>query len=276
MTQALTIPANDNASGFGTFDATASGGTAVRASAPGFARATLDEVFVTVETPTILYNNNVNRTYTVGRRLGTPLNTVYVWLQTPAPAGGVDITLATAAPAIALVAPVNETIGSGSVVLPVSGGQQRADFRIIGADLGDTIVTANAPGYLTFQTDIAVQPAGLSIQGLLGSYSAGSTDTTVSLRSYYLNDAGAIQSIQPVMADTSVEFSSSQPGFGTISTPVLIASNTDTSANAVFVAVSEGITLVSATAIGETEPGRFQAVVNMPPSPRPYIFRILP
>jgi hypothetical protein len=196
----------------------------------------------------MLFNDNADKTYTLGEGLGSPNNAEFVRLQAPAPPGGLTLTLTVAAPNVALLAQNNETNGTRSLTLPISEGGTLARFRIIGVAEGDTIVTANAPGYLSTTAPIAIQPAGLAISGLNRTYTAGTTDSSVSVLSYYLNELGVIQSPQPVMRDTTVTLTSSDPNVGTVTASITISANTNSSGNtAVFEALTIGTTTVTAS-----------------------------
>jgi hypothetical protein len=104
----------------------------------------------------------------------------------------------------------------------------------------------------------------------------------------YLDDSGSTVSEQPVVADTSIQLTSSEPAVSTISPSVTVAANASRSDNATLIGGTPGTTLITASAVGfdpsdedrvqviiVPAPGEFQAVIPSEPTHSPLFLRIL-
>jgi hypothetical protein len=203
--------------------------------------------------------------YAVGAGLGTTSFSGYVSIDAPAPVGGLAVTLSVSANAIARVAQNDSTSGAAATVVTIPAGSTFAYFRVIGVAVGGTAVIASASGHADVSASIDVRPSGLDVSNLATSLSVGQSDTNVSVLVGYLNGLGAFQAQQPVMSDTTVTLTSSNPSVGTIGSSVVIPADASSSATTTFQAVAPGLTTVTASATGFADSDRDTQAVTVNP-----------
>ena len=82
-------------------------------------------------------------------------------LQAPAPAGGVDVTIASADPSKVLLASDATTAGTPSIIVNVPEGQQGFGYYVHGlANTGTVQISASAPGFGNGSTTASLAPSG--------------------------------------------------------------------------------------------------------------------
>ncbi|MCC7339660.1 MAG: hypothetical protein IT170_01125, partial [Bryobacterales bacterium] len=128
---------------------------------PGFVNSTgYTGLTVTVTAPTISIANN-------RRRIGSQLQRqMSISLQTPAPSGGLTVTLTSGNPNL-LLSTSNSTIGSNSIAVSIPQGSQfGGPFYIQGlASSGQATVVATAPGYQTRNEVFELVPSAIEFAG---------------------------------------------------------------------------------------------------------------
>ena len=207
------------------FDSLGTGTTQISATATGQTGLVAGPaITVTVDTPTITL---FSLPTIVGG--GLQVNGFRVRLGAPAPAGGIDVTLAVSNAAIALIGPFNTTAaGSGNLVLSIPAGSTDAIYSIQGvpgAGLGGdqtVTLTASAPGFVDEIGTITVRQPALDILGLNLTTTAAAADDPFAIRIGIANDTGtAMQSEQvwrPDLGDLTVGVFSSNDTVGQVVT----------------------------------------------------------
>ncbi len=181
----------------------------------------------TLQTAAILIPGSVS--VTPGATVNFP-----VTLGTPAPAGGVSLTLSSSNPSIANLSPSSFSVSQGSTTA------SRVVTTLTGYSAGSVTVTASAPGYATASSQVQVT-------------SGGSTPTTMSFwpGSLTVND-GATQNLTlnlsvPAAATLTVNLSSSDPTVVTV--PATVSFGTGSASVSVPVTgVGAGLVTITASA----------------------------
>lgn len=151
-----------------------------------------------------------------------------VTLSTPAPAGGVTVSLTSSGSSVSVTPSV---FVPGGAVMPASQPQ------VTGVSFGNANITATAPGYTSAVQNVVVgsgltfAPSSLNISGA----------TTNNLQLTLSNPAPA--------GGLTVNLTSSNPAVATVPSSVTIAENT-TTANVVVTGVAAGSTTITASAAG--------------------------
>jgi trimeric autotransporter adhesin len=127
-----TIPANSN---FTTVMVTGAGAGSTTIHAVGGPSITPASLSVNVVAPANIILSNVN--LSPNQTLAFPLA-----LSTPAPAGGVTVTLSSSNPSLVNMSP-------GSVFIPAGSTTPASQPQVSGVNIGSATITASAPGYAT-------------------------------------------------------------------------------------------------------------------------------
>lgn len=273
--QTLIVPLASNqqltptsvANGGVAFDALAGGNTIVAANAPGFdATFAGSTVAVSVAAPgmTIVDTNGFQG------RVGSGLQTPYRVDLEGGDHGGVTVTVTSSDPGLLLLAPNENTAGSGSVTLNFVDGDASETFYVQGvsAQTGAVTLTATEGGGV-FATDTfttTVEAPILRIDNLTTTTTATANDDAFWIRTGLRNGdvAFGFQGASAAAAPLTITVASSNPAVGQIVTlaqsagslTIDLAANqqlTPTSVNGggvAFDALSGGTTVVSATAVG--------------------------
>jgi hypothetical protein len=230
---------------------------------PGFTvPAQYATMAATVITPGISLTDQV----AVGRNLqvGGTLS-----LGQPAPEGGVQVTLTSSNPNQLLLSTKVTDMGSNSITIYIPAGGANATYYVQAlSDSGMVTYTANAPGYTSRTATVALTPSGVVIgleppdeaevlrkeapqepHGLLLNLS---THRPLHLNVYLVQldprtHRGAditVQALRPGLS-VAIEVASSNPGIGTIGSPITIRGG-ESSAATPFAPLREGSTVISA------------------------------
>lgn len=233
-----------------------SGTTTVRANAPGLPEATAT---ISVVPPTITLSGT-----TVGDDLQVPRS---AYLNAPAPAGNLDITITSSDPARLLVSTSSTVMGTGSVVVTAGAGSTSVPTFYVQAldDSGSASVTLTAPGWNTTVTSFTFAPSGFRIWSPSQiSAAAGGTDRTVSLRSTRLDPATlAPTTWQHVRGglSVSVPISSSDPAVGVMTIDPVVFLGGDLANSSAFDPIAVGTATVSiGTPAGFDTPSTSQSI----------------
>jgi hypothetical protein len=191
--------------------------TTISASIPGFAELTYYNRAVTVTAPSItLYER------TVGSGL-QPQSQAYGFLSAPNH-GGVNVTIQSSAPGVAALAPDNNTVGTGSVIVSVPDGQQYFYYTVQGVEdtTGTATLTATASGFTDGTAPVNVVQPAVSVFGLPTSTAAGA-DSTQFYAAVGWPTAGdqylaEYQDVRPGSGPLTVTFTSSAPAIGELLT----------------------------------------------------------
>jgi len=204
------------------------GTTVIRASAPGITATTAS---VTVASPGSI---TLAGGMTVGVGQSAP---IAVTLTTPAPAGGVTVTLTSLNPAIAAV--------TGTVVVPAGATTPATQPQVTGINIGSASITATAPGYSTASQTVQV------------NVSPAFTPNTLTVTA---NTAQNLTLTLPAPAPTggvTVNLSSSNIAFVTVPGSVTFASGA-TSVSVPVTGVAPGSAIITASG-----PNVVQATANV-------------
>ncbi|WP_036252874.1 IPT/TIG domain-containing protein, partial [Methylobacter sp. BBA5.1] len=160
----ITVPEGQTSANF-TLTGVAAGMTEINATAADYQSAS---TAVTVESVSINIGNPSVNSITI--LMGTT-HSYAITLSKPAPAGGVEISLASENPAIATVSPASITIAEGQT----SGGINLAN--VTGVEIGTTTFTASSPGLnaasvpvTTIKADLAFSKAAVTVGKGLRTY----------------------------------------------------------------------------------------------------------
>jgi len=179
-----------------------------------------------------------------------------VALSSPAPNGGVTVTLTSSDPSKLLLATAPDAAGSGSATLTVAGGTSRTPNFYVQALAGSGSVTysATAPGLGSSTATVMLTPSGIIVSGpadpaarsFFTGTRSGASPITVSTVEV---DPSGTFNIQPVRGGASVTITvtSSNPSAGTIaSSPVTIGGGASSAATS-FQPIGMGSTAISAS-----------------------------
>jgi len=151
-------------------------------------------------------------------------------LAQPAPTGGVTVTLASSAPAVATIAPAT---------VNVAAGQSTGAFTYTGASAGTANLTASAPNYLTGTAQVTATAAQVSL-GMIPPVAPGQM----------MSLALSLPSPAPP-GGTTVTFTSSAPTVATVTSSVLVPAGSQTpAANPQVTGVAIGTSTITAFAPG--------------------------
>ncbi len=188
-------------------------------------------------------NINVPSSITVGKDLQTISS---LSLGSPAPAGGVSVTLTTDS-SRALLSNSPTTLGSGSVALNIPQGQSSATFYLQAlVNSGTSQINASAPGYTNASGSITFRPSGFVIS-LGGCVNCGGTTinthtlastTSIGIFSAYLDPVtlnyASQQNLRAGISPVSVNITSDNPSVGTIITSPVIFNGNDVQKSTAF------------------------------------------
>ena len=190
------------------------------------------------------------RDITVGKDLQTRLN---VSLPAPTPAGLV-VTFSVSDPARAVLATAADASGTAQTTVSVfTNSSFVPDVYVQGlADSGSVQVSISARGFANAMVNVRLAPSGFTLSGgdirttLFGS----NTDVRVTpvVLDPSTNAPVTTQAIRGGLENVSVEFSSSAPGVGVITTSPLTFARGEDSRYAQFRPVGIGTTILSVTA----------------------------
>jgi hypothetical protein len=243
-----------------------SGGTATLSlgTPPGFfTPSTFREITASVGNPPLTIADLV-----VGKDLQ---GTSVVNLGAPADAGGAAITVSTLDPNVRLsTSPASS--GSSSIVLNAAAGatQSPAFYVHALADTGAAQISATASGYSPAIGNVAFRPSGIVFVSTDFITGALSPDTTLTLRSVWLDPValtwnadpicGSCQAVRGGIATLPVSIISSDPSVGTVTGAVF--SGGDATAAAVFDPQVNGTTTLGIVAPdGFSASGNFSSIV---------------
>ncbi|MFQ5801938.1 MAG: hypothetical protein ACE5JQ_03460 [Candidatus Methylomirabilales bacterium] len=244
VTPSVVIPAGAT-SASATVTGVGPGTTDITASAPGFTSATAT---VNVTGPPPLFFLTLSPSPLFVPQGATA--TLTVMLSSPAPAGGVTVSLVSANPGVATVTP--------SVVIPI--GTTSATVAVNGVAAGTTNLTASDPifGSATATVNVTGPPSATLL--LFPSPLAVPEGTTGNM---------TVGIPFPALADVTVFLESANPGVATVTPSVVIPIGT-TSATVAVNGVAAGTTTITAFAPGFADA---TATVNVTaPLPTPSIF----
>ncbi len=179
-------------------------------------------------------------------------------LSSPAPSGGLQVTLSVAQSSIGLLQlAVNPTdAGSNTIVLTVPSGANTAIYYVYGlASSGTATYSASAPGYGSGTDTVILAPSGIVITGPSRvSLSGGAQALTVYTGLLSTDGSNTPQNPQNLagQAPLTVTIGNSNPAAGTLPSSVTIAPGTGSSQIA-FVPASQP----SSTTISVTQPSGY-------------------
>jgi trimeric autotransporter adhesin len=201
----------------------AAGSATIAASTPGFGNASAS---VTVAAPAIILPANV--TLQPGQQVNFP-----VTLSSPAPAGGVFITLTSSDTSKVTVSPMN--------VFIAEGGTGSTQPNVTGGNLGSATITATASGFAPASTLVTVS-SGAALSLSPGNLTIAGTATQ--------NLTLTLPAPAPPGGQT-VNLSSSNPGVATVPASVTV-NQSATTASVPVTGVAPGSTTITASAAGFT------------------------
>jgi hypothetical protein len=200
----------------------------------------------------------------IGRNLQALLS---ISIPTPAPAGGVNVTLTSGDPTKVLLGqPVsagNCGTGCPSIILTIGVGQTTVGIYAKALASGGTVqVKASASGFTDGSGTITLTPSGFALIGPNGvgvpsfSVSQGINTTSLTVAAYRL-DATLLTLAEPQLLaqDVTVSLTSSSPLVGGVSPASVSLATGDSSATTVFSASTQGATTL--TAVTPTTPAGF-------------------
>jgi hypothetical protein len=238
----LTI-AGGSSSGTTTFQAAGLGTSTVTASAAGFTSAT---VHATVTSARLSIFNGA----TVGKSLESQNSLL---LTSPAPSGGLRVTLSVAQNSVSLIQlAANPTdAGSGSIVVNVPAGASSASYYVYGlASSGAATYSASASGYVSTGTDtVTLAPSAIVIVGPSSVSLAGGPQPLTFYTAFLSTDgANTPQNPQSLAgpASLTVAVVNSTPAAGTVPSSVVISPGTNSS-QIMFTPLSRTSTTISVT-----------------------------
>jgi hypothetical protein len=257
----VSIPAGAT-SGETQFDPIGQGLSTLRAVAPaGFSTpAANSSLTADVRTPAL----NITGGLLIGKNLQEVGS---ILLGQPAPPSGVVVQLTSNSGLLRLSNSPN-TAGTASINVTIPGGQSSATYIIQSlGDTGTATYTATAPGYQTSTATINLSRSGIVISGLFGfgfpliaPLNGGPQPVTVSTA--LLDSGNAFIATQPLAGGqtVSVSITNSNPGIGTVSSPVTITGGSDGNTGT-FTPLAVGETVLGAvTPAGYTTPSNNRTV----------------
>jgi len=251
-----------SSNGITAFHPVANGTSQITAGVPsGFATpANARTLTATVSTPNIAITDGV----TVGQNLELAGQ---ITLGQPAPPGGLVVTLTSADATKLLLSSSATTAGSGTIQVTVPEGTSNGQYFLQALGNSGTVnYTASAPGYNPKTATITLTPSGLVLSSPTGrnfSTTVATGPTPFFLSTAPLDAANNPIGTQPLRGgfSLSVTLTNSNPGAGTIPSPVTISGGTDT-VTPNFTPVAPGN-----TAINVQQPANFglstQTTVNV-------------
>ena len=244
-----------------------SGGTATLSigTAPGFSTpSTFREITATVGNPPLAIAD-----MTVGKDLQVAAT---VTLGAPAQAGGASVTISTVDPNVRLSTSPSSAGTSSVTVSAAAGASQTATFYVQAlTDSGAAQLSATADGYSPATGIVSFRPSGfvfVSIDFITGALSA---NTTLTLRSVWLDAVSLTWNADPACAScqavrggitpVAVTVESADPAVGTL-TGAAIFSGGDATATTAFDPQTNGTTTLSIVAPDGFSPaGNFSSIV---------------
>lgn len=185
-----------------------------------------------------------------------------VTLGAPAPApNGLDVSLVSNSASL-LLSNDGLTTGSGSIIVHIAAGGTNGTYYIQStAGSGSGTYTASAPSFGTRNATISFTPSGAVIAGLFGLntpfFTASVTGGNAPIKVYMAQLDPTTRQFVGVQAlaggqSVSVTLNSSQPGIGTVASPVIINGGPSTSNGLLtqFSPLAQGNTVVSVTPLG--------------------------
>lgn len=191
---------------------------------PGFVSATgYSGTTITVTAPTITIATN-NR-----RRIGSQLQRqMSIYLQTPAPSGGLTVTLTSGNPNL-LLSTSNSTIGSNSIAVTIPQGvSSGGTFYIQGlASSGQATVVATAPGYQTRNEVFELVPSAIAFFSRSISRALSGGVFTQDALVWQLDPAtlNVDTDYRPLLrpgSSLSITINNSNPGVATVPSPAIL------------------------------------------------------
>lgn len=265
VTPQLVSISGGQAGGTANFNALATGGTTLTAGAPAdFSQAApgVSSLIATV-TPAALVTTNV----TLGENLQSVLS---VRLNSPAPPGGLLLTIVSNDAAKVKFSTSAIAEGSGSITLNVEGGRTTTqDFYVQGlASAGSVNYSATASGYGSATGTVTLTPSGFVVAGPFGTgadffTTSGAENSDLTVYAARLTPARAYVEPQPVRGGLSVnvQVTSSNPSVGTITTSPVNFTGGISSRGAQFNPSSAGLAAVSLnTPAGFSAPLQFSSL----------------
>jgi hypothetical protein len=152
-------------------------------------------------------------------------------------------------PSLVTLSKSTSVLGTASLTftnVTVSGAQS---FYVQGQGVGSTTLTVSAPGYTNATATITVYPSGFTFANQYSSglsTTASSSPTTLTVYPSILNPGilsfYTFGQLNPALAGTSVQVTSSNTGIGTITTSPLIFNGGESSLTTTFKPVATGTT----------------------------------
>lgn len=238
------------------------GTTTLTASIPGFTGTDLETQDITVSTPGITPS---------GREVASGLMQSAPWAVLDASAhGGITVTISSRDPALMLISPDENTVGTASIDVAVPDGSNVARYWIHGLEgvTGTTWVDVSAPGFSPDSAVVTITEPVVDLVGIVGSTTSFSPDDAFRARVGRSNTAQtSLVETQPLRAGASpltVTLTSSDPGVADLitlpdsTTPVtltLLAGQSQTpssvaSGGAAITPISAGTTTIGASIPG--------------------------
>jgi hypothetical protein len=180
-----------------------------------------------------------------------------LFITSPAPAGGLHVTLTSNNPAALRLSTSATATGSASIPITIPQGQTTADYYLQAfSGSGSATYTASAPAYPDHVATVPMTPSGIVILGPLGtllpffatSLSAGAT-TPLSVQAARLDPAtnSYLETQQLAAGQTlNLPLTISPSGIGSVPATVTLTGGNDT-AIAQFTPLAVGQTIVSVT-----------------------------
>jgi hypothetical protein len=225
ITASPVVIGGGSSSGSTTFQPAGLGKTTITASATGYSPGSVQ---ATVTAASLSINNGA----TVGQHLE---NQNVLLLSTPAPSGGLQVTLSVAQSSIGLLQlAVNPTdAGSNSIMLNLPAGGFSATYYVYAlASSGTATYSASATGYGSGTDTVILAPSGIVITGPSSvSLSGGSQALAVYTALLSTDGTNTPQNPQSLAGQTplTVKIGNSNPAAGTLPSSANIAPGTDSS-----------------------------------------------
>jgi hypothetical protein len=200
----------------------------------------------TVAAPTL----NIGNAATVGVYLE---NQNFLSLSSPAPAGGLQVTLTVTPGSTSLMQlAVNPTdSGSSSVVVTVPSGGTSAVYYVYGlASSGTAVYSASASGYATVTDTVTLAPSGIVITGPLSVSLAGGPQSMIVYTNLLSNDGTNTPLYAQNLAGQTplkVAIGNSNNQAGTVASSVTISPGTNSSPLTFTPASQPATTTISVT-----------------------------
>ncbi len=223
---------------------------------PGFVNSTgYTGLTVTVTAPTItIATNNLRR---IGSQLQRQMS---ISLQTPAPSGGLTVTLTSGNPNL-LLSTSNSTIGSNSIAVSIpQGSSSGGAFYIQGlASSGQATVVATAPGYQTRNEVFELVPSAIAFFSRSISRALSGGVFTQDALVWQLDPAtlNVDTDYRPLLrpgSSLSVAINNSNPGVATVPSPAILNPSGDRISLAITPLAAGTTVLTPVQPIGFTTP----------------------